>query len=350
MIFFIKPNNELSLYKLKNDSITYYNFEPQYSSKKETPKKIKLKNKDELKIEKNKIKEISDKLVQIDKKSLNTTYETLCYILKNDLKETLLGKSKELNSKMFYFIKIDELEFTCEIEKDSKEIDSVGHILEPINVINEEKGIEKLIKYVELKNAKDKSAEGYIKNDFKCPILYKNFKEAVIPSNKAILCEIKGGFAIKDVAKQIENRIEFIHNCLFNEGEKPEYFIGIVNVYSKNVDKLKKFSELQLEFEDKVLIVSAVDYEYKGMNISYEINTDYLLFKKMDSLKQEIKDEIKEEIRKEMAAQKQEIKDEISGINTKIDKILEILKKMNPKLAIPENKQNIHSEEKKNND
>ena len=335
MIFFIKPNNELSLYKLKNDSITYYNFEPQYSSKKETPKKIKLKNKEELKIEKNKIKEISDKLVQIDKKSLNTTYETLCYILKNDLKETLLGKSKELNSKMFYFIKIDELEFTCEIEKDSKEIDSVGHILEPINVINEEipftKGIEKLIKYVELKNAKDKSAEGYIKNDFKCPILYKNFKEAVIPSNKAILCEIKGGFAIKDVAKQIEKRIKFIHNCLFNEGEKPEYFIGIVNVYYK----LKKFSGLQLEFEDKVLIVSAVDYEYKGMNISYEINTDYLLFKKMDSLKQEIKDEIKEEIRKEMAAQKQEIKDEISGINTKIDKILEILKKMNPKLVIP---------------
>ena len=210
MIFFIKPNNELSLYKLKNDSITYYNFEPQYSSKKETPKKIKLKNKEELKIEKNKIKEISDKLVQIDKKSLNTTYETLCYILKNDLKETLLGKSKELNSKMFYFIKIDELEFTCEIEKDSKEIDSVGHILEPINVINEEipftKGIEKLIKYIELKNAKDESAEDYIKNDFKCPILYKNFKEAVIPSNKAILCEIKGGFVIKDVAKQIEKK------------------------------------------------------------------------------------------------------------------------------------------------
>jgi hypothetical protein len=178
---------------------------------------------------------------------LNTTYETLCYILKNDLKETLLGKSKELNSKMFYFIKIDELEFTCEIEKDSKEIDSVGHILEPINVINEEipftKGIEKLIKYVELKNAKDKSAEDYIKNDFKCPILYKNFKEAVIPSNKAILCEIKGGFAIKDVAKQIEKRIKFIHNCLFNEGEKPEYFIGIVNVYSKNVDKLTKFGD-----------------------------------------------------------------------------------------------------------
>ena len=122
------------------------------------------------------------------------------------------------------------------------------------------------------------------------------------------MCEIKGGFAIKDVAKQIDNRIKFINNCLFNEGEKPEYFIGIVNVYSKNVDKLKKFSGLQLEFEDKVLIVSAVDYEYKGMNISYEINTDYLLFKKMDSLKQEIKDEIKEEIKKEMAVQKQEIK------------------------------------------
>ena len=304
-----------------------YIFSPQYLAKNEKPKKNITKNSTNTIItEKNKIKEISDKLAKIE----------------------------EMHSRIGYFIKIDELEFTCELKKDLKEIDSIGHLREPINVINEEipftKGIEKLIKYVELKNAKDKSAEGYIKNDFKCPILYKNFQEEIIPSNKAILCEIKGGFAIKDVAKQIEKRIKFIHNCLFNEGEKPEYFIGIVNVYSKNVDKLKKFSGLQLEFEDKVLIVSAVDYEYKGMNISYEINTDYLLFKKMDSLKQEIKDEIKEEIRKEMAAQKQEIKDEISGINTKIDKILEILKKMNPKLVIPENKQNIHSEEKKNND
>ena len=227
------------------------------------------------------------------------------------------------------------------------------------------KGIEKLIKYVELKNAKDESAEDYIKNDFKCPILYKNFKEAVIPSNKAILCEIKGGFAIKDVAKQIEKRIKFIHNCLFNEGEKPEYFIGIVNVYSKNVDKLKKFSELQLELEikeeikqgmaaQKQVIKNEIKEEIKKemaaqkQEIKNEIKEE--IKREMAAQRQEIKNEIKEEIKKEMAVQKQEIKEEISGINTKIDKILEILKKMNPKLVIPENKQNIHSEEKKNND
>ena len=160
------------------------------------------------------------------------------------------------------------------------------------------------------------------------------------------MSEIKGGFAIKDVAEQIESRIKFIHNCLYNEGEKPEYFIGIVNLYSENVDKLTKFSEYKPEFNDKVLIVSAVDYEYKGMNISYEINTDYLLFKKIDTLKQEIKEEIKQEIKQEMAIQRQDI----SGLNTKIDNLIEALKKLNPRLIIPENKQKIHSEEKKNND
>ena len=336
MIFFIKSKSELSLYKLENNKCINYIFSPQYLAKNEKPKKKIAKNLiNTIITEKNKRKEISDKLAKIENSSLKSTYEILCDILKNNLNEQLMVKSKEMHSRIGYFIKIDELEFTCELKKDLKEIDSIGHLREPINVINEEisliSGIENLKKYTELKNKKDNSTEKYLKNDFKCPILYKNFKEAVIPSNKAILCEIKGGFAIKDVAKQIEKRIKFIHNCLFNEGEKPEYFMGIVNVYSKNVDKLKKFSGLELKFEDKVLIVSAVDYEYKGMNISYEINTDYLLFKKMDSLKQEIKEEIK----KEMAVQKQEIKEEISGINTKIDKILEILKKMNPKLVIP---------------
>ena len=109
---------------------------------------------------------------------------------------------------------------------------------------------------------------------------------------------------------------------MYNEGEKPEYFIGIVNLYSENVDKLTKFSEYKPEFNDKVLIVSAVDYEYKGMNISYEINTDYLLFKKIDTLKQEIKEEIKQEIKQEMAIQRQDI----SVLNTKLDNLIEALK------------------------
>ena len=238
MIFFIKSNNELSLYKFENNKCINYIFSPQYLAKNEKPKKNITKNSiNKIITEENKIKEISDKLAKIENSSLKSTYEILCDILKNNLNEELMVKSKEMHSRIGYFIKIDELEFTCELKKDLKEIDSIGHLREPINVINEEipftKGIEKLIKYIELKNAKDKSAEGYIKNDFKCPILYKNFKEEIIPPNKAILVEIKeikGGLAIEDIAEQIDNRIKFINNCLFNEGEKPEYFIGIINV------------------------------------------------------------------------------------------------------------------------
>ena len=326
IIFFIRSNNELSIYKLNDDNqCKNYVFFPQFSAKYQTPKKeMKLKSKKILSEKEN--EEISDKLDKIDNSNLKSTYEMLCDILKNNLKENLMDKSKEIHSKMTYFIEIDDLKFTCEFEKESKEIDSVGHLREPISVTDEEvllkKGIENLKTYIKLKRNKDNSAENYIKNDFKCPILYKNFNEKIIPSNKAFLCEIKAGFAIEDVAEQIEKRIELIKNCFFNDGKKPEYFIGIINLNSKNVDKLAVFLNYTPNFEDKVLIISAVDYEYFGMDISYEINTNYLLFKKIDTLKNEIKNELN----REMAIQRQELKDEISKLGFKIDSFIDALK------------------------
>ena len=155
MIFFIKSNNELSLYKLEDKSCINYNFAPQYLAKNEAPKKeMKLIMKKQLTIEENKIKEISDKLTKNENNSLKSTYEILCDILKNNLNEKLMAKSKEISSKICYFIKINKLEFTCELEKDLKEIDSVGHLREPINVIIFKHiiGIRPYSKYLNINN------------------------------------------------------------------------------------------------------------------------------------------------------------------------------------------------------
>ena len=104
-----------------------------------------------------------------------------------------------------------------------------------------------------------------------------------------MMCEIKAGFAVKGVINQLEDRIKFIKNCLFNKGEKPEYFIGIVNLFSENVQKLSEFYNYNPKFDGKVILISVVDYEYHGINISYEINNEYLLLNKVDKLEKEMK-------------------------------------------------------------
>jgi hypothetical protein len=173
-------------------------------------------------------------------------------------------------------------------------------------------GILSLMKYVGFKDKNEDAIKDIIANDFKCPVLFKNFKEKIIPENKTLMCEIKADFAVKNVVDQIEDRIKFIKNCLFNKGEKPEYFIGIVNLYSENVQKLSEFKNYEPKFEGNVILLSVVDYEYQGLNISYEINNDFLLINEINKLHNDY-----EEL-------KQEMKINFNELNSKLDRLLKI--------------------------
>ena len=53
-------------------------------------------------------------------------YEFLCDILKNYFKEKLMLSPKQIKEKIFYIIKYDNMEFTCEFLKESNEINFVG--------------------------------------------------------------------------------------------------------------------------------------------------------------------------------------------------------------------------------
>ena len=316
-IYFVNSLNELLVYKIDEKSCKKYKFAPQYRNSKET-NTDPLKVSDAISVDLNEVrlKQISDKLIELSQNAdVKSEYEFLCDVIKNDFKESLMEKSKQIRETISFIIKKDDMNFTCEISKDSKEIDSVGNWRKKISVnegeISFQAGILSLMKYVGFKDKNEDAIKDIIANDFKCPVLFKNFKENIIPENKTMMCEIKAGFAVKDVINQLEDRIKFIKNCLFNKGEKPEYFIGIVNLYSENVQKLSEFKNYEPKFEGNVILLSVVDYEYHGLDISYEINNDFLLINEINKLHNDY-----EEL-------KQEMKINFKELNSKLDRLLQ---------------------------
>ena len=135
-----------------------------------------------------------------------------------------------------------------------------------------------------MKKSDPEKANYYINNDFKSPIIFKNSDEDFIPKNKVILCEIKSGFAIDGVIKQLEERINIIRDCLFNEEEKPLYYIAIVNLSSESVELIKSYKDRKINTKEKVLFIVTIDYKYCGFDISHEVHGDYLIYKKMNSI------------------------------------------------------------------
>ena len=268
-LFFICQDYKLLIFSLKNQSIKKYTFSPKSKEGQTQETQHKNEEKDEIKEEEEKkekkekkvkkendnqnenfnikINEIFTKLAKINTNlDIKSNYEIFCDILSHNLAVNLNEKLQRFNGKKIYEIKIDDFEVEIVYEKILEEVDSVGQIRKKLKlangIISLETGIKSLKEYINSKRDKDKSKQ-YIDNDFKCPILFKNFVDEFIPENSVILCEIKSGFALLDVMKQLNKRIDIIKYCLFNKFEKPNYFIGIINLNSENVEKLDDFLE-----------------------------------------------------------------------------------------------------------
>ena len=82
----------------------------------------------------------------------------------------------------------------------------------------------------------------------------------------------------------MEERINIIRDCLFNEEEKPLYYIAIVNLSSENLELIKSYKNRKIDTKEKVLFIVTIDYKYCGLDISHEVHGDYLLYKKMNSI------------------------------------------------------------------
>ena len=242
--------------------------------------------------EKDKVEKIIEKLEKIKNNNCKEDYEILCDVLANDLniklerlhpKEVKDPLTYEIDNNAFYPEKI-----VIKIKQIKYQIDSAGIIREKIKLrcgkIKLEDGIKEISYFATSQN------KIIFDNSFKCPILFKNFEEQELPPDNAILCEIKSGFDVNELIRQLEERIKIIKKCNFNKGESPLYYIGIVNFYSENKDKLNQYkvSNFDKELKENIVIVAAVDFKYFGIDLSHEINDGYLLYKAIGNVNEGI--------------------------------------------------------------
>ena len=256
----------------------------QYEQKSQTL--ISIDNNEEFE---NKIKE----LVKIKDSNLNERYELLIDILKNYLKEELQSNSPKNINKIIK-INFDDIE-NCEIKFCRFELDCTGIIQEPLNLqkgkINFKDGISALMTFIKNKRDKNFIDNTKIDNTFKAPIIFKNFEEESIPPKESIICEIKSGFDIKTLKSQLKERINIVNDCLF-DNYKPSYYIGIVNIDDIFVDKLNDIINIldtDFIFKEKIIILATINYLYCGIDASYEVHTDYILYKKLNNMDKGIK-------------------------------------------------------------
>ena len=285
MLFHFNSSNNLIIIKFINNKCYKYPFPNNFN-------KDEKYNKEEIKIDESKVTEIKQKLEKINEKSrLTEKYDILFDIFTNDLGYEFKNETPKQIGKE-YTVNIDHEDFEevykCTIKKINLEIDGSGKISEKIILAKGntsfEVGINSLVNYLNKKKSDPEKANYYINNDFKSPIIFKNFDEDFIPQNKVIYCEIKSGFAIDDVIKQMEERINIIRDCLFNEEEKPLYYIAIVNLSSENLELIKSYKDRKINIKEKVLFIVTIDYKYCGFDISHEVHGDYLIYKKMNSI------------------------------------------------------------------
>ena len=279
LLFYLDRQSRLNVFKFEKDSCKKY--------------LIDKSNKKESKIEGD-FSEIETLLEETNKnENLNNTYEILCDVLENKMNEKLeIKEPKNINTELQFNFEIDNISYNCSIKTIKIEVDSFGRIREKLKLskgmISFEDGINELSEYLK---DKKKGEDKYINNVFKCPVIYKNFDEDEIPENQTLVAEIKSGFDIFSVKNQLAERINIIKNCLFDKNERPNYFLGVLNIDTKNADRLKEFLSIEdFIFEEKTLIITAVDYKYCNMDLSCKINNEYILYKKIEETRNEMND------------------------------------------------------------
>ena len=327
-IFYLTKNNTLEIYKLESNKIIKHTI-PHI---KDTTHEIVIKDINNYNLQKifKAIKGINEQ------NSVLHNYEILFNILRDDLKLNLEKcKSRKKNETLTFNFTLNSFEYLVEIKTIEVEVDGVGMIREQLNVkkgkISLKEGINSVVEYANLKNEKNAKAKEFINNSFKCPIIYKNFDEDIIPENKTILIEIKSGFDILGVKAQINSRINIINDCLFKQGEKPTFYIGLINLDSNKIKDLIEYNkDVDFNIGEKALIISCIDYDYCEIDLSYEVNNDYLLYKELKNLEAKI-DNTKKDL-------ENKIDNSINGLETKINKkfdsLIEALQAYSPGINI----------------
>ena len=114
-------------------------------------------------------------------------------------------------------------------------------------------------------------------NDLHGYILMKNFDEKTIPKNTPFIIEIKAGFDLVKLLKQIKKSTKYINNLQNYKKQLPRYFIGILCSFDKNhINVMSQLDDLKNKYngtnnEDKTSNLSMLQHITKiiGNNIKF---------------------------------------------------------------------------------
>ena len=132
----------------------------------------------------------------------------------------------------------------------SKEVDGVYYNHPGINLGIEKKDLDfnEFQSYEGFKTIYDEADKN---NDLRGYIIMKNFEEKTIPKNTPFIIEIKAGFELIKLLKQIKKSSKYINNLQNYNKQLPKYFIGI----------LCSFNHKSINFQ-----IRDLKYKYDGTN------------------------------------------------------------------------------------
>ena len=191
-------------------------------------------------------------------KSINNEIETrseksisLKSMLSNGSKSNLDSSEKEIeNGALFY----DEIKEGTEYMRYSfydnykKEIDGIYCEHPAIKLETEEKEL-KFGDYTSYQGFMDEYDKANKKNDLNGYIIMKNFEEKIIPENAPFIIEIKAGFELFELLKQIKKASKYVNNMQNNEVIMPKYFIGILCSFDSENTLLAQFDRLNKAYD-----------------------------------------------------------------------------------------------------
>ena len=123
-----------------------------------------------------------------------------------------------------------------------KEIDGIYYKHSDINLGIGKKELN-LNVYKYDKDFENEYSKGNKNNDLHGYIIMKNFEENKIPENAPFIIEIKAGFDLITLIKQIKKAAKYVNNMKNCNSQLPKYFIGILCSFN-NCNVMRQFKEL----------------------------------------------------------------------------------------------------------
>ena len=182
----------------------------------------------------------SNKIIE---KNNSTNVSEINDILQNKSKSKSSISSKINNSSekegdegFVYYNEIDKYKKYTKysyVEDFEKEVDGIYKLHDEINLIQGKKELE----FENNNNYKYIKSNYNLKNGLCANIIIKNFEEESIPKNAPFILEVKAGFELSSILRQIKKASKFIRNMKEYNVELPVYFIGILCSFNeKSID------------------------------------------------------------------------------------------------------------------